>query len=107
MEKFFEDPSSITEEEIVAAIRKGTLAMDIVPMTQGSSFKNKGVQTLLDYVCMFLPSPLDTPNIVVQTPKLAKRKTASRAKKNTLQLSHSRLLPTLCRPSDILPRLLW
>ena len=64
MEKYFEDPDSITEEEIVAAIRKGTLALDIVPMTCGSSFKNKGVQTLLDYVCMFLPSPLDTPNIV-------------------------------------------
>ena len=69
MEKFFEDPSSITEEEVVAAIRKGTLAMDIVPMTQGSSFKNKGVQTLLDYVCMFLPSPLDTPNIVGTNPE--------------------------------------
>lgn len=64
MEKFFEDPSSITEDELIAAIRKGTLSMDLVPMTQGSSFKNKGVQTLLDYVCMFLPSPLDTPNIV-------------------------------------------
>ncbi len=63
MEKFFEDPDSITEEEIIAAIRKGTLALDIVPMTCGSSFKNKGVQTLLDYVCMFLPSPLDTPAI--------------------------------------------
>ncbi len=60
MEKFFEDPESITEEEIVASIRKGTLALEIVPMTCGSSFKNKGVQTLLDYVCMFLPSPLDT-----------------------------------------------
>ena len=60
MEKFFEDPNSLTEEEVVAAIRKGTLALDIVPMTCGSSFKNKGVQTLLDYVVMFLPSPLDT-----------------------------------------------
>ncbi len=59
MEKFFEDPSSITKEELVAAIRKATLAMDIVPMTCGSSFKNKGVQKLLDYVCMFLPSPMD------------------------------------------------
>ena len=63
MEKYFEDPDSLTEEEIVAALRKGTLALDIVPMTCGSSFKNKGVQTLLDYVCMFLPSPLDTPAI--------------------------------------------
>ncbi len=68
MEKFFEDPDSITEEEIVAAIRKGTLALDLVPMTCGSSFKNKGVQTLLDYVCMFLPSPLDTPNIIGTNP---------------------------------------
>ena len=63
MEKFFEDPNSLSEGEIVAAIRKGTLALDIVPMTCGSSFKNKGVQTLLDYVVMFLPSPLDTPAI--------------------------------------------
>ena len=63
MEKFFEDPESITQEELVAAIRKGTLSLDLVPMTCGSSFKNKGVQTLLDYVCMFLPSPLDTPAI--------------------------------------------
>ncbi len=68
MEKYFEDPDSITNEEIVAAVRKGTLSLDIVPMTCGSSFKNKGVQTLLDYVCMFLPSPLDTPNIVGKNP---------------------------------------
>ena len=68
MEKYFEDPDSITNEEIVAAIRKGTLSLDIVPMTCGSSFKNKGVQTLLDYVCMFLPSPLDTLNIVGKNP---------------------------------------
>ena len=69
MEKYFEDPDSITTEEIVAAIRKGTLELNIVPMTCGSSFKNKGVQTLLDYVCMFLPSPLDTPNIVGTNPE--------------------------------------
>ena len=68
MEKFFEDPDSITEEEIIAAIRKGTIALEITPMCCGSSFKNKGVQTLLDYVCMFLPSPLDTPNIVGKNP---------------------------------------
>ncbi|MBR4553599.1 MAG: elongation factor G [Bacteroidaceae bacterium] len=68
MEKYFEDPSTITNEEIIAAIRKGTLSMAITPMTCGSSFKNKGVQTLLDYVCMFLPSPLDTPNIVGTNP---------------------------------------
>ena len=63
MEKFFEDPSTISEEELIAAIRKATLSMSIVPMCCGSSFKNKGVQTLLNYVCAFLPSPLDTPNI--------------------------------------------
>ena len=69
MEKYFEDPDSITEEEIIAAIRKGTLALNVVPMTCGSSFKNKGVQPLLDYVCMFLPSPLDTPNIIGTNPE--------------------------------------
>lgn len=63
MEKYFDDPSSITEEEIRVAIRKGTLSMQIVPMTCGSSFKNKGVQTLLDAVCAYLPSPLDTPAV--------------------------------------------
>jgi elongation factor G len=68
MEKFFDDPNSITEEELIAAIRKGTLAMECTPMLCGSSFKNKGVQTLLDYVCAFLPSPLDTPNIVGENP---------------------------------------
>ena len=69
MEKYFEDPTSLTNEEIVAAIRKGTIAMEIVPMTPGSSFKNKGVQYLLDYVCMFLPAPMDTPNIVGVNPE--------------------------------------
>ena len=68
MDKYFEDPESLTEEEILAAIRKGTLAMECVPVLCGSSFKNKGVQTLLDYVCAFLPSPLDTPNIVGTNP---------------------------------------
>ncbi|MDD6209634.1 MAG: elongation factor G [Bacteroidales bacterium] len=61
MEKFFDDPSSITEEEIQTAIRKGTLSMKINPMICGSSFKNKGVQKLLDAVCAYLPSPLDNP----------------------------------------------
>jgi len=68
MEKYFEDPNSITEEEIIAAIRKGTLAMECTPVICGSSFKNKGVQTLLDYVCAFLPSPIDTPNIIGTNP---------------------------------------
>ena len=64
MEKFFDDPSTITEDEIKAAIRKGTIGMQINPMICGSSFKNKGVQTMLDAVCAYLPSPLDTPEII-------------------------------------------
>ncbi len=63
MEKYFDDPSTITVEEIKAAIRKGTLDMQINPMLCGSSFKNKGVQTLLDAVCAYLPSPIDFPII--------------------------------------------
>ncbi len=63
MEKYFEDPSSITEDEIRIAIRKGTLSMQINPMICGSSFKNKGVQCLLDSACAYLPSPVDTPAI--------------------------------------------
>jgi len=62
MEKYFEDPSSLTEEEIIAALRKGTIAMQIVPACCGSSFKNKGVQFLLDCVMRYLPSPLDKGN---------------------------------------------
>ncbi len=69
MEKYFDDPSTITEEEIMAAVRKGTLAMEINPMICGSSFKNKGVQTMLDAVCSFLPSPLDTPEIIGKDPR--------------------------------------
>ncbi len=59
MEKYFDDPASITEAEIIAAIRKGTCAMECTPMICGSSYKNKGVQPLLDYVCAFLPAPVD------------------------------------------------
>ncbi|GIV42713.1 MAG: elongation factor G [Vicingaceae bacterium] len=59
MEKYFEDPDSITEDEILAALRKATIEMKIVPMCCGSAFKNKGVQTMLDYVMALLPSPLD------------------------------------------------
>ncbi len=59
MEKYFDDPATITENEIRAALRKGTLAMQIVPMICGSSFKNKGVQPLLNAVCAYLPSPVD------------------------------------------------
>ena len=59
MEKYFDDPSSISEEEIKRAIRTATLSMAVNPMICGSSFKNKGVQTLLDAVCAYLPSPED------------------------------------------------
>ena len=69
MEKYFDDPSTITEAEIKAAIRKGTLSMQINPMICGSSFKNKGVQTLLDAVCAYLPSPEDTPAIEGTDPR--------------------------------------
>lgn len=68
MEKYFEDPNSITEAEILAALRKATIAMKVVPMVCGSSFKNKGVQTMLDYVMELLPSPLDKDNLVGTNP---------------------------------------
>jgi len=59
MEKFFEDPDSISVEEMKGVIRKATIAGDIVPMLCGSAFKNKGIQTLLNAVCAYLPSPID------------------------------------------------
>ncbi len=59
MEKFFEDEDSITEDEIIAALRAATIDMSIIPMLAGSAFKNKGVQALLDAVVRFLPSPVD------------------------------------------------
>jgi elongation factor G len=59
MEKFFDNPDSITEDEIHEAVRKATIDLSIVPMMCGSSFKNKGVQTALDAVCRYLPSPMD------------------------------------------------
>ena len=68
MEKYMDDPSTITEDEILAAIRKGCIAMECCPMLLGSSYKNKGVQPLLDYTCAFLPSPEDTPAIIGTNP---------------------------------------
>jgi elongation factor G len=64
LEKFFDDPDSITTDQMLAVIRKATIAGSIVPMMCGSAFKNKGVQRLLDAVCSFLPSPLDKGDIV-------------------------------------------
>lgn len=69
MEKYFDDPSTITEDEIRAAIRKGTISMEINPVICGTSFKNKGVQPLLDCVCAYLPSPLDTPTVEGTDPR--------------------------------------
>ena len=69
MMKVLEDPDSITTEELRAAIRKGTLSLELTPMTCGSSFKNKGVQPLLDYVCAYLPSPLDIEAVTGINPK--------------------------------------
>ena len=69
LEKFFEDPDSITADDILSEIRKATLSMKIVPVMCGSAFKNKGVQTLLDAVAAFLPSPLDIPEVKGVNPK--------------------------------------
>jgi elongation factor G len=69
MEKYFEDPASITDEEIIAALRKGTLSFSIVPVLCGSAFKNRGVQPLLDAVCAYLPSPLDIGSVHGINPK--------------------------------------
>ena len=63
MEKYFDDPETITEDEILTALRQAVISMKIVPMLCGSSFKNKGVQTMLDYVMALLPSPLDKESI--------------------------------------------
>ena len=69
MEKYFEDPDSLTEDEIINALRKGTISMQIVPACCGSSFKNKGVQFLLDAVMRYLPSPLDKGAVKGTQPK--------------------------------------
>ena len=68
MEKYFDDPDSITEDEIIAAIRKGCISMACTPMLLGSSYKNKGVQPLLDYVCAFLPAPVDVEMVMGTNP---------------------------------------
>jgi elongation factor G len=68
IEKYFVDPNSISEKEILKALREATISMKIVPMVCGSSFKNKGVQTMLDYVMELLPSPLDKDEIIGTDP---------------------------------------
>ncbi|MGB5645761.1 elongation factor G [Muriicola sp.] len=72
MEKFFEDEDSITEDEVHAALRAAVMDMSIIPMICGSSFKNKGVQFLLDAVCRYLPSPMDKEGIVGVNPDTGK-----------------------------------
>src|SRR5690606_38639359 len=69
MEKYFEDPNSITEEEVLAALRQAVIAGKVVPMMCGSSFKNKGVQAMLDMVMALLPSPVDVEAIEGTDPK--------------------------------------
>ncbi|MDR1226471.1 MAG: elongation factor G [Prevotellaceae bacterium] len=69
LEKFFENPDSITEDEIIETLRKATIGMSIVPMMCGASFKNKGVQYLLDSIVRFLPSPLDKGAVVGHNPE--------------------------------------
>jgi elongation factor G len=68
MEKYFEDPNSITEDEVISALRKACVANKVIPMLCGSAFKNKGVQTMLDYVMELMPSPLDMENITGTNP---------------------------------------
>src|SRR3546814_11703862 len=63
LEKFFDNPDTITPGELNEAVRKATIALKITPMMCGSSFKNKGVQTMLDAVCKFLPAPSDVPAV--------------------------------------------
>ncbi|OEY72871.1 elongation factor G [Salegentibacter salarius] len=69
MEKFFEDENSITEDEIIAALRAATIDMSIIPMMCGSAFKNKGVQAMLDAVMRYMPSPVDVEAIVGTNPE--------------------------------------
>ena len=75
MEKYFDNPDSLTKEELVAALRKATIEEKIQPVICGSSFKNKGVQKLIDAVIMYLPSPVDLPAIVGVNPKTEKEET--------------------------------
>ncbi|ANQ50309.2 elongation factor G [Flammeovirga sp. MY04] len=75
MEKFFEDPDSITADEVRAAVRKAVMNMEFSPVMCGSAFKNKGVQALLDAVCSYLPSPLDLPDTKGTNPETGEEET--------------------------------
>ena len=84
LEKFFEDPDSITKEEMMAAIRKAVIDLSFSPVLCGSAFKNKGVQALLDAICAYLPSPLDLPPVTGVNPDSGKRRVAKTRYRRTL-----------------------
>jgi elongation factor G len=75
MEKYFEDPESITKEQLIEVLRKATIDMKVVPMLCGSAFKNKGVQRLIDAIIGFLPSPLDVAAVEGLNPRTGKEET--------------------------------
>lgn len=91
LEKYFTDPNTITEDELIAAIRKATIDIAIIPMLCGSSFKNKGVQFMLDAVCRFLPSPMDIDAVTGINPDTEKKNCADRIRKNHLLHLHLKL----------------
>ena len=106
LEKYLEG-QEITEDEIRGAVRKGTLAMKVVPVICGSAFKNKGVQPLLDAVVDYLPSPLDIPPVEGLNPDNGRRREAPRRRQGAVFGSrlqdHER---SLRRHAELLPRLL-
>jgi elongation factor G len=106
MEKFFDDPNTITEDEMHEAIRKATIDLSIVPMMCGSSFKNKGVQTALDAVCRYLPSPMDIEAVKGVNPDTGEEELpqarCQRAVRGPRVQDHDR---SLRRPSRLLPGL--
>lgn len=84
MEKFFDDPDSITEQELIDVIRKATIAQTITPMLCGSSFRNKGVQRLLDAVVTFLPSPVDIPEVEGVNPRTGEPETRKHSEEDPM-----------------------
>jgi elongation factor G len=94
LEKFFDNPDAITREELVSAIRKATVAQKITPVLCGSAFKNKGVQTMLDAVMSFMPSPLDVEGIVGTNPDTDEEEMRKPDSNEPFALWHSKLLRT-------------
>jgi elongation factor G len=94
LEKFIDDPNSITDEEIVHHIRKATIEMRITPVMCGASFKNKGVQMLLNGIIQFLPSPLDVDAISGINPNNDRTEHARWIQKSHLRPWHLKLQPT-------------